>query len=147
LSSGSAVNGVGASEVAQFDPKNRTSGDVGYLDQAGRLFVTGRNDEMIVSGGENVYPIEVEKVLVSHPDVAEAAVIGVDDEQYGQRLAAFVVLVAGATRTGDGLKDHVRASLANYKVPKHLVQLDELPRNATGKILRKQLQEHPDIGG
>ena len=68
------------------------SGDIGYLDENGRLFVVGRDDEMIVSGGENVYPIEVEKTLASHPDVAEAAVIGVDDEQYGQRLAAFVVL-------------------------------------------------------
>jgi acyl-coenzyme A synthetase/AMP-(fatty) acid ligase len=93
--------------------KDHTSGDVGYLDQAGRLLVTGRIDEMIVSGGENVYPIEVEKVLVSHPDVAEAAVIGVDDEQYGQRLAAFVVLLAGATATGDGLKRHVRTSVGN----------------------------------
>ena len=69
-----------------------SSGDVGYLDDAGRLFVVGRDDEMIVSGGENVYPIEVEKTLAAHPEVAEAAVIGVDDEQYGQRLAAFVVL-------------------------------------------------------
>ena len=73
------------------------SGDMGYVDENGRLFVVGRDDEMIVSGGENVYPIEVEKTLASHPDVAEAAVIGVDDEQYGQRLAAFVVLNDGAS--------------------------------------------------
>jgi acyl-CoA synthetase (AMP-forming)/AMP-acid ligase II len=143
----SQFDGYTSGDTKSFHDGFMTSGDVGYLDQAGRLFVTGRDDEMIVSGGENVYPIEVEKVLVGHPDVAEAAVIGVDDEQYGQRLAAFVVLVGGATATGDGLKQHVRASLANYKVPKHLVQLDELPRNATGKILRRQLQEHPDVVG
>jgi len=143
----SQFDGYTSGDTKSFHDGFMTSGDVGYLDEAGRLFVTGRDDEMILSGGENVYPIEVEKALVGHPDVAEAAVIGVDDEEYGQRLAAFVVLVGDATATGDGLKDHVRASLANYKVPKHLVQLDELPRNATGKILRKQLQEHPDIGG
>ncbi|WP_075909626.1 MULTISPECIES: acyl-CoA ligase FadD12 [Mycobacterium] len=116
-----------------------SSGDVGYLDEAGRLFVVGRDDEMIVSGGENVYPIEVEKVLAGHPDVAEAAVIGVDDAQYGQRLAAFVVL-AGTT-TPDVLKAHVRENLANYKVPREITVLDELPRNSTGKIDRRQLQE------
>ncbi|OBB89522.1 acyl-CoA synthetase [Mycobacterium sp. 852002-30065_SCH5024008] len=117
-----------------------SSGDVGYLDEAGRLFVVGRDDEMIVSGGENVYPIEVEKTLAGHPDVAEAAVIGVDDEQYGQRLAAFVVLSAGAQATPETLKQHVRENLANYKVPREIAVLDELPRGSTGKIQRNELQ-------
>jgi acyl-CoA synthetase (AMP-forming)/AMP-acid ligase II len=117
-----------------------SSGDVGYLDEAGRLFVVGRDDEMIVSGGENVYPIEVEKTLAAHPEVAEAAVIGVDDEQYGQRLAAFVVLAPGAQATPDALKQHVRENLANYKVPREITVLDELPRGNTGKILRAELQ-------
>ncbi|OBG25150.1 acyl-CoA ligase FadD12 [Mycobacterium sp. 852002-51057_SCH5723018] len=117
-----------------------SSGDVGYLDEAGRLFVVGRDDEMIVSGGENVYPIEVEKTLAAHPEVAEAAVIGVDDEQYGQRLAAFVVLTQGAQATPDTLKQHVRENLANYKVPREITVLDELPRGNTGKILRAELQ-------
>jgi acyl-CoA synthetase (AMP-forming)/AMP-acid ligase II len=116
------------------------SGDVGYLDDAGRLFVVGRDDEMIVSGGENVYPIEVEKTLAAHPEVAEAAVLGVDDEQYGQRLAAFVVLDAGAAATPETLKAHVRENLANYKVPRQIAVLDELPRGSTGKILRRELQ-------
>ena len=107
---------------------------------SGRLFVVGRDDEMIVSGGENVYPIEVEKTLAAHPDVAEASVIGVDDEQYGQRLAAFVVLAPGASATSDTLKQHVRDSLANYKVPREIVVLDELPRSSTGKILRNELK-------
>src|SRR3984893_8835028 len=117
-----------------------SSGDVGYTDDAGRLFVVGRDDEMIVSGGENVYPIEVEKTLAAHPDVAEAAVIGVDDEQYGQRLAAFVVLTPGGSATVDTLKQHVRENLANYKVPREITVLDELPRGSTGKILRNELQ-------
>jgi acyl-CoA synthetase (AMP-forming)/AMP-acid ligase II len=116
-----------------------SSGDVGYLDAAGRLFVVGRDDEMIVSGGENVYPIEVEKTLAAHPDVAESAVIGIDDAQYGQRLAAFVVLEPGGSATPDDLKQHVRDNLANYKVPREIAVLDELPRGSTGKILRAEL--------
>ncbi|SDC13947.1 Acyl-CoA synthetase (AMP-forming)/AMP-acid ligase II [Mycolicibacterium neoaurum] len=119
------------------------SGDVGYLDTAGRLFVVGRDDEMIVSGGENVYPIEVEKTLVAHDDVAEAAVMGVDDEQFGQRLSAFVVLHNPVTV--DALKAHVRDNLANYKVPRDITILDELPRNSTGKIDRRALQDR--LGG
>jgi acyl-CoA synthetase (AMP-forming)/AMP-acid ligase II len=117
-----------------------SSGDVGYLDEAGRLFVVGRDDEMIVSGGENIYPIEVEKTLAGHPEVAEAAVIGVDDEQYGQRLAAFVVLAPGSAATPETLKEHVRENLANYKVPREISVLDELPRSSTGKIVRAELQ-------
>jgi acyl-CoA synthetase (AMP-forming)/AMP-acid ligase II len=117
-----------------------SSGDVGYLDAAGRLFVVGRDDEMIVSGGENVYPIEVEKTLAAHPEVAEAAVIGVDDAQYGQRLAAFVVLRPDKAASPETLKQHVRDSLANYKVPREIVVLDELPRGSTGKVLRGELQ-------
>jgi acyl-CoA synthetase (AMP-forming)/AMP-acid ligase II len=115
------------------------SGDVGRLDEAGRLYVVGRDDEMIVSGGENVYPIEVEKTLAAHPDVAEATVLGVDDQQYGQRLAAFVVLTPGARVAVDDLKQHVRDNLANYKVPREIVVLDELPRSSTGKIARRDL--------
>jgi acyl-CoA synthetase (AMP-forming)/AMP-acid ligase II len=123
------------------------SGDVGFLDSAGRLFVVGRDDEMIVSGGENVYPIEVEKVLSRHPDVAEAAVIGVDDEQYGQRLAAFVVLHDHAGTTPETLRAHVRDNLANYKVPREILLLDELPRGGTGKIARRDLQAILDAAG
>jgi acyl-CoA synthetase (AMP-forming)/AMP-acid ligase II len=115
------------------------SGDIGRLDEAGRLYVVGRDDEMIVSGGENVYPIEVEKILAAHPDVAEAAVLGVDDEQYGQRLAAFVVLAQGGSASADTLKQHVRDNLANYKVPREIVVVDELPRSSTGKIVRRDL--------
>jgi len=118
------------------------TGDIGYLDEVGRLFVVGRDDEMIVSGGENVYPIEVEKVLTGHPAVEDATVLGVDDEKFGQRLAAFVVLKPEASVTADVLKDHVREQLANYKVPRYVMFLDELPRNAVGKILRNELKAH-----
>ncbi|MCV7101299.1 acyl-CoA ligase FadD12 [Mycobacterium palustre] len=141
--------GYTSGATKEFHAGFMSSGDVGYLDEAGRLFVIGRDDEMIVSGGENVYPIEVEKTLAAHPDVAEAAVIGVDDEQYGQRLAAFVVLAPGARldkgAAPDTLKRHVRENLANYKVPREITVLDDLPRGNTGKILRAEL--HARVGG
>lgn len=137
-------DGYTSGSTKDFHAGFMSSGDVGYLDEAGRLFVVGRDDEMIVSGGENVYPIEVEKTLAAHPDVAEASVIGVDDEQYGQRLAAFVVLEPGATLDADAapeaLKQHVRENLANYKIPREITVLNELPRSSTGKILRADLQ-------
>jgi acyl-CoA synthetase (AMP-forming)/AMP-acid ligase II len=132
-------DGYTSGTTKDFHSGFMSSGDVGYLDGNGRLFVVGRDDEMIVSGGENVYPIEVEKTLAAHPEVAEAAVIGVDDEEYGQRLAAFVVLAPEASATVDTLKQHVRDNLANYKVPREIAVLDELPRGSTGKILRSEL--------
>jgi fatty-acyl-CoA synthase len=118
-----------------------SSGDVGRFDEAGRLFVQGRDDEMIVSGGENVFPKEVEDTLSRYPGVADAAAIGVDDEKFGQRLRAFVVLDDGAEVTEDDLKQHVRDNLARYKVPREIVFLDELPRNPTGKVLKRELRE------
>src|SRR6201996_3181665 len=137
-------DGYTSGTTKDFHAGFMSSGDVGYVDEAGRLFVVGRDDEMIVSGGENVYPIEVEKTLAAHSDVAEAAVIGVDDEQYGQRLAAFVVLEPGAQldqgAAPETLRQHVRENLANYKVPREISVLDELPRGNTGKILRAELQ-------
>ena len=136
----SAFDGYTSGTTKDFHEGFMASGDLGRFDSDGRLFVIGRDDEMIVSGGENVYPIEVEKALMTHDEVAEAAVLGVDDEDYGQRLVAFVVLTAGATATPESLKAHVRDNLANYKVPRAIVSLDELPRNNTGKVLRRELQ-------
>ncbi|HWI21104.1 MAG TPA: AMP-binding protein [Baekduia sp.] len=115
------------------------TGDVGQFDQAGRLFVNGRDDEMIVSGGENVFPREVEDLLVEHEAVAEVAVLGVQDAQFGQRLQAFVVLHEGAAATADELRDYVRTNLAGYKVPREIVFVDALPRNETGKIVKRDL--------
>jgi acyl-CoA synthetase (AMP-forming)/AMP-acid ligase II len=121
-----------------------SSGDVGHFDEHGRLFVAGRDDEMIVSGGENVFPREVEDLLASHHAVCEVAVIGVDDEEFGQRLRAFVVVEAGRAPSEDELKDHVKANLARYKVPREIVFIEELPRNATGKVLKRELAERED---
>ncbi|EUA43122.1 AMP-binding enzyme family protein [Mycobacterium xenopi 3993] len=135
----SLFDGYTSGSTKDFHEGFMASGDIGRLDEAGRLYVVGRDDEMIVSGGENVYPIEVEKTLIAHPAVEEASVIGVDDEQYGQRLAAFVVLSGGATATPDSLKQYVRDNLANYKVPREIVVVDQLPRSSTGKILRGEL--------
>jgi fatty-acyl-CoA synthase len=117
------------------------SGDVGHFDSDGRLFVDGRDDEMIVSGGENVFPREVEDLLADHEAVVEVAVIGVEDEEFGQRLKAFAVLVENAGVSEDDLKAHVKANLASYKAPREVELLDELPRNATGKVLKRELRE------
>ncbi len=117
------------------------SGDVGHLDSAGRLFIDGRDDEMIVSGGENVFPREVEDLLADHGAVVEVAVIGVEDEEFGQRLKAFVVLAAETEVSEGELQAHVKANLASYKSPREIEFLDELPRNATGKVLKRELRE------
>ena len=116
------------------------SGDVGNIDEAGRLFIDGRDDEMIVSGGENVFPREVEDLLADHEHVVEVAVIGVEDAEFGQRLKAFVVTVDGVEVSADDLKAHVKANLAGYKTPREIEFLPELPRNATGKVLKRDLK-------
>jgi fatty-acyl-CoA synthase len=118
-----------------------SSGDVGHFDSGGRLFIDGRDDEMIVSGGENVFPREVEDLLADHDAVDDVAVIGVEDEQFGQRLKAFVVVTRGAKVDAEELKDLVKANLARYKIPREIEFLDELPRNATGKVLKRELAE------
>jgi fatty-acyl-CoA synthase len=115
------------------------TGDIGHLDAEGLLFVDGRDDEMIVSGGENVFPAEVEHLLAGHPDVLDAAVVGVEDADFGQRLRAYVVPVPGAGPDGAALQAYVRANLARFKVPREVVFVAELPRNATGKLVRGRL--------
>ena len=116
-----------------------STGDVGHLDAEGRLFVDGRDDDMIVSGGENVFPGEVEDLLAKVSGISDVAVIGVPDDEFGQRLRAYVVLAAGATLTEDDLKAEVRSHLARYKVPREISFVAELPRNATGKVLKREL--------
>jgi fatty-acyl-CoA synthase len=115
------------------------TGDVGHFDSAGRLYVDGRDDEMIVSGGENVFPREVEELLITHPAVADVAVIGVQDPEFGQRLKGFVVRRNGLEVSSDDLRDFVKENLARYKVPREIEFVDELPRNPTGKILKREL--------
>ncbi|MDX6589664.1 MAG: hypothetical protein QOI84_938 [Solirubrobacterales bacterium] len=117
-----------------------SSGDVGHIDADGRLFVDGRDDEMIVSGGENVFPREVEDLIADREEVAEVAVIGVEDAEFGQRLKAFVVLREGAANiSAADVAAHVKANLAAYKTPREVEFIDELPRNATGKVLKREL--------
>ena len=115
-----------------------SSGDVGHFDDEGRLFIDGRDDEMIVSGGENVFPREVEDLIAGHDNVKEVAVIGVEDDEWGQRLKAFVV-TSGGDVSEDEVKKLVKSNLSSYKVPRDVEFLDSLPRNATGKILKREL--------
>jgi acyl-CoA synthetase (AMP-forming)/AMP-acid ligase II len=117
-----------------------STGDVGHFDADGRLFVDGRDDEMIISGGENVFPREVEDLLADHDAIEEAAVVGVADDEWGQRLRAFVVLRDGAALSEDDVQEYVKRNLARYKAPRDVVFLEQLPRNATGKVLKRELQ-------
>jgi fatty-acyl-CoA synthase len=123
-----------------------SSGDVGYLDDEGRLHVSGRDDDMIVSGGENVFPREVEDLIARMDGVKEVAVIGVDDDEFGQRLKAFVAR-SGNKPSEDEIKSKVKSDLARYKVPREVEFLDELPRNATGKVLKNDLKEREEEEG
>lgn len=123
-----------------------STGDVGHFDSDGLLFVDGRDDDMIVSGGENVYPLEVENLLAEHPDIVEAAVLGVSDPEFGHRLKAFVVPTATSPRDADAVKEYVKTHLARFKVPRDVVFVTELPRNATGKVLRRVLAEVDESG-
>ena len=121
-----------------------STGDVGHFDHAGRLFVDGRDDDMIVSGGENVFPAEVEDLLGAFDGVSEVAVLGVDDEKYGTRLRAYVVRSEGSSVDEQTLKEHVKSNLARYKVPREIVFIDAMPRNPAGKVVKRDLPEPDD---
>jgi 2-furoate---CoA ligase len=118
------------------------TGDMGYVDGDGELVVTGRVDDMIISGGENIHPVEVEEVLARHPHVADVAVVGEPDERWGQRVTAFVVPAARGL-TADALDAHCRGSadLAPFKRPRRVVFVQAIPKTASGKILRRLLRE------
>jgi acyl-CoA synthetase (AMP-forming)/AMP-acid ligase II len=118
-----------------------SSGDVGHFDEGGRLFIDGRDDDMIVSGGENVFPGEVEDLLAGHDAIAEAAVFGVVDEEFGQRLKAVVVLREGRDLGTEEIKQYVKSNLAGYKVPRDVEFVAELPRTSTGKVLKRELRD------
>lgn len=117
------------------------TGDAGWLDEHGYLHLIGRADDTVITGGENVHPSEVEAVLDRHPELSESAVVGVPDAEYGQALAAFIVPRGGVAPDTEALRGFVRERLAGYKVPKHVVAVEELPRNATGKVLKRVLAE------
>src|SRR4051812_24696967 len=116
-----------------------SSGDVGHFDDGGRLFIDGRDDDMIVSGGENVFPAEVEDLLMGHENVADVAVFGVDDEKFGQRLKA--VIVKKGSLSEKDVQNYVKQNLAGYKSPREVVFMDELPRTSTGKVLKRELKD------
>ncbi|UMB67920.1 acyl-CoA synthetase [Mycobacterium paraterrae] len=116
-----------------------STGDTGHFDETGLWFIDGRDDDMIVSGGENVFPLEVENLLAEHPDVVEASVVGVDDDDFGKRLAAYVVSRPDSGLDADAVRSHVRAHLARHKIPRDVVFIERLPRNEAGKVLRRQL--------
>ncbi|MEU5551734.1 MULTISPECIES: AMP-binding protein [unclassified Micromonospora] len=118
------------------------TGDLGRINADGLLFVDGRADDMIVSGGENVFPAEVEQLLAHLPQVREAAVIGVRDAEYGQRLTAFLALHPGETLDAEAVREYVRHYLARFSVPRDVVFVKYLPRNATGKVLTRELRRY-----
>ncbi|WP_369829499.1 acyl-CoA synthetase [Nocardia sp. 852002-20019_SCH5090214] len=142
IRSGAPFGGYTDGRHKQIIDGYMSSGDVGHFDEHGLLFVDGRDDDMIVSGGENVFPQEVENLLLERADIFDAAVVGVDDVEFGKRLRAFVVPEPGATLDPDEIKAYVKGTLARYKVPRDVVFLDDLPRNATGKLLRRALVEY-----
>lgn len=123
------------------------TGDLGYIDCTGRLFVCGRDDEMIISGGENVFPGPVEDAIANLPQVGEVAVVGVPDSEYGQRLAAFVVGRGAAGLDADMVRAYIRNRLSRFCVPRDITFIDELPRTATGKVIKKLLIEPPAAAG
>lgn len=116
-------------------------GDLARMDSEGYLFLASRKHDMVISGGVNIYPREIEEVLHSHPGVVEAAVIGVPDEEWGEALEAFIVIESGMAITKEDLLRHCKDHLAGYKQPRNIVFMDELPRNPTGKILKRELRE------
>ncbi|GAC67595.1 acyl-CoA synthetase [Gordonia soli] len=120
-----------------------STGDMARFDEHGLMFIEGRDDDMIVSGGENVYPLEVENLLAEHPEVADVAVVGVEDDEFGTRLRAFIVRAPDAEPQVDEIKHHVRSHLARYKVPRDVVFVEDLPRNPTGKLVRRLLPTGP----
>jgi fatty-acyl-CoA synthase len=141
IRSGSPFEGYTDGRNKQIIDGYMSSGDMGHFDENGLLFVDGRDDDMIVSGGENVFPQEVENLLIERADVFDVAVVGVADVEFGKRLRAFIVAEAGAKPDPDEIKLYVKGNLARYKVPRDVVFVDELPRNATGKVLRQVLAE------
>ncbi|HXE45292.1 MAG TPA: AMP-binding protein [Conexibacter sp.] len=139
VASGFPFEGYTGGETKATIGELMSSGDVGHFDPAGRLFIDGRDDDMIVSGGENVFPAEIEDLLAAHPAIREVAVVGVEDDDWGQRLKAVVVLQDDASTTEDELKTYVKQNLAAFKVPREIAFVDALPRNATGKVLKRDL--------
>ncbi|HJL82132.1 MAG TPA: fatty acid--CoA ligase, partial [Gammaproteobacteria bacterium] len=114
--------------------------DAGYLDEDGFLYIHDRVKDMIISGGENIYPAEVENALMGHPEIADAAAVGVPDEDWGESVKGFVILAANSSLTEEAIIEYTRGQIAHYKCPKSIHFIEEMPRNPSGKILRKDLR-------
>ena len=136
-SSSRATRAAAARDVGRL----MNTGDLGHFDEAGRLHIDGREDDMIVSGGENVFPQEIADVLARHDAVADVAVFGVDDAEFGQRLRAYVVTRPGRPASEEELQRHVKATVARYKVPREIVFVEALPRSPTGKLRRSEVEQ------
>jgi len=148
---GDQVTGEYRSGVQRTTPEGYfRTGDLGYLDEDGFLFLVGRMDDMIIRGGENISPVEIEEVLLDHPAVADAAVVGVPDQEWGTQVGAAVVVEPGQALAADELREWARERLSSYKVPVRVRVVDELPRTTTGKLLRRLLvdvvAEDPSVG-
>jgi acyl-CoA synthetase (AMP-forming)/AMP-acid ligase II len=131
---------AGRDDNAQMPDGWRATGDLGWLDSGGYVFFAGRKDDMIIRGGENIAPAEIETVLMSHPAVDECAVIGVPSVEWGQTVKAFVVVRKGKTATEQELAEFCRSRLASFKRPERIEFIDTMPKNPLGKILRKDLR-------
>ncbi len=129
----------GSGEAKAVVENMTSTGDMGYFDNAGRLFIVGREDDMIISGGENVYPRAVENALAEHPDVADNAVIGVPDERFGHRLSAFVVPQPGNSVDPEALRDYLKGKVSRFEQPRDINIVSSIPRNPAGKVVRKEL--------
>ena len=148
LFDGYTEDGDSTPDAKEVVDKHVNTGDMGHLDDQGRLYVDGRDDDMVVSGGENVFPLEVEQALGEHPSVDEAVVMGIEHEEFGQVLRAYVTVTSGEPPKDTELRDFLRERLERFKVPKEFVVLDEFPRNATGKIVKSKLDDRrrADLG-
>ena len=116
------------------------SGDLARVDDEGYFFIVDRAKDLIIRGGYNVYPREVEEVIYEHPDVVEAAVVGVPHEHYGEEIAAYVVLSPGAKADSESLTEWIKERVAAYKYPRTIEFIEALPKGATGKILKRELR-------
>ena len=144
LFEGYTADGDNTPDAKEVVDGHVNTGDMGHLDDLGRLYVDGRDDDMVVSGGENVFPLEVEHTLGEHPSVGEAVVMGIEHEEFGQVLRAYVTVTTDESPKDEELRDFLRDRLERFKVPKEFVVLDDFPRNATGKIVRSKLAEPDD---
>jgi acyl-CoA synthetase (AMP-forming)/AMP-acid ligase II len=144
---GDQIGGGYVGATSQVDSEGWLhTGDQGIIDEDGYIFVVGRADDMIIRGGENLSPAEIEDTLLRHPDVTGAAVVGIPDEEWGELVAAMIVTESGATTNIEAIQAWVKDHLGSLKTPQRIVVIDELPSTPTGKILRREVRERLSLG-